>query len=47
TRRRRRAGRTDADQLAMLTGVPGGLWVAVFGTVALGALAVGTLWLVQ
>jgi hypothetical protein len=47
TRRRRRAGRTDADQLAMLTGVPAGLWVGVFGMVALGALAAGTLWLVQ
>src|SRR5215475_6186748 len=46
TRRRRRAGRTDADQLAMLTGMPAGLWVGVFGMAALGALAVGTLWLV-
>jgi hypothetical protein len=46
TRRQRRAGRTDADQLAMLTGMPAGLWVAVFGMVALGALAVAALWLV-
>jgi Peptidase M50B-like len=46
TRRQRRAGRTDADQLAMLTGTPAGLWVAVFGMVALGALAVAALWLV-
>jgi hypothetical protein len=47
TRRQRRAGRTDADQLAMLTGTPAGLWVAVFGMVALGALAVAALWLVR
>ena len=45
TRRQRPAARTDADQLAMLTGTPAGLWVAVFGMVALGALAVGALWL--
>jgi hypothetical protein len=47
TRRQRRAGRTDADQLAMLTGTPAGLWVAVFAMVAVGALAVGALWLVR
>jgi hypothetical protein len=47
TRRQRRAGRTDADQLAMLTGTPAGLWVAAFGMVALGALAVAALWLVR
>ena len=47
TRRQRRAGRTDADQLAVLTGMPAGLWVAVFAMVALSALAVGALWLVQ
>jgi hypothetical protein len=34
-------GRTDADQLARLTGVPGGAWVLVFGLVAVGALALG------
>ncbi|MBO0774954.1 MAG: M50 family metallopeptidase [Actinobacteria bacterium] len=45
--RRRRPGRTtDADQLAALTGLPGGLWVGTFGLVALGALAAGALWLV-
>jgi hypothetical protein len=40
--RRGRGGRTDADQLAKLTGVPGGMWVLVFGLVAVAALALGT-----
>lgn len=43
-RRARRRGRppwSDADQLARLTGVPGGVWVAVFGLVAVVALAAG------
>jgi Peptidase M50B-like len=42
-RRRRygRGGRSDADQLARLTGVPGGLWVALFILVSAAALAVG------
>jgi peptidase M50B-like protein len=39
--RRGRGGRTDADQLAKLTGVPGGMWVFVFGLVAVAALALG------
>jgi hypothetical protein len=44
--RRRNAGRdwtrgSDADQLARMTGVPAGLWVALFALVALAALAVG------
>jgi hypothetical protein len=47
TRRRRSTGRTDADQLAVLTGVPAGLWVGMFGMVALGALAVSAFWLVR
>jgi peptidase M50B-like protein len=47
TRRRRPTARTDADQLAMLTRVPAGLWVGVFGTVAVGALAASALWLVR
>src|SRR5215471_16957281 len=47
TRRRRRGGHTDADQLAALTRVPAGLWVGVFALVALGALALGALWLVR
>jgi hypothetical protein len=44
-RQRRRdlaRGRTDADQLARLTGVPGGVWVTVFGVVAVAALVLGT-----
>jgi hypothetical protein len=45
TRRRRGRG-TDADQLALLTGVPAGLWVLLFGLAALAALAVGAFWLV-
>jgi hypothetical protein len=48
-RRRRRVARgpqawtrgSDADQLARMTGVPAGLWVALFALVALAALAVG------
>ena len=48
-RRRRSAARgpqawtrgSDADQLARMTGVPAGLWVALFALVALAALAVG------
>ena len=47
TRRRRPPGGTDADQLAALTRVPAGLWVGVFGLVALGALAVSAYWLVR
>ena len=39
--RRGRPGRTDADQLARLTGLPGGAWVFVFGIVAVAALALG------
>jgi hypothetical protein len=42
--RSRRQGRplaSDADQLARLTGVPGGVWVAVFGLVAVAALVIG------
>ncbi|MFL6129838.1 MAG: M50 family metallopeptidase [Mycobacteriales bacterium] len=40
-RRRRRRPTTDADQLARLTGVPAGLWVALFGLVTLGVLGLG------
>ena len=36
-----RAPESDADQLAGLTGVPGGVWVGLFLVVALAALAVG------
>jgi hypothetical protein len=42
-KRSRRAARdSDADQLARLTGVPGLMWVMVFGIVALGALVMGS-----
>jgi Peptidase M50B-like len=40
-----RAPQSDADQLAGLTGVPGGVWVALFLLVAFAALALGA-WLV-
>jgi hypothetical protein len=40
-RRWRGQARTDADQLARLTGVPGGLWVGFFGLTTLAALAAG------
>ena len=39
-----RAPESDADQLAGLTGVPGGAWVGLFLLVAFGALALGA-WL--
>jgi hypothetical protein len=38
------AANSDADQLAWLTGVPGGLWVFLFALVAAGALVLGA-WL--
>jgi hypothetical protein len=40
-RRRQRGPSNDADQLARLTGLPGGLWTGLFGLVAVGALALG------
>jgi hypothetical protein len=40
-RRLGRMGTSDADQLARLTGVPGGVWVAAFGIIAVAALALG------
>lgn len=45
--RRRRGGApaSDADQLALLTGVPGGAWVFLFGAVSVAALAIGTAWM--
>lgn len=45
-RRRRRDRHTDADQLAQLTGVPAGLWAALFGLAAVAAVAVSAFWLV-
>lgn len=38
-RRRRRDGRSDADRLAALTGVAGGVWVGVFWLLAAAATA--------
>lgn len=46
-RRRNRDERTDADQLARMTRVPGWIWVTVFGLVAVIALAVGASWLIR
>ena len=40
-RRGRGYGRTDSDQLARLTRVPGGVWVGLFGLGTLAALAAG------
>jgi hypothetical protein len=44
-RRRRGAPDSDADQLARLTGLPGLVWVGLFLLVDLGALVLGTRWL--
>jgi Peptidase M50B-like len=46
-KRRRRGGApdSDADQLARLTRLPGLFWVGVFLLVDVGALVLGTLWL--
>jgi hypothetical protein len=48
-KRRRRGGApdSDADQLARLTRLPGLIWVGVFLLVDLGALALGTWWLLE
>jgi len=46
-RRRDRTRRTDADQLARLTQVPGGAWVMIFGIFAVAALAISARWLVR
>jgi len=40
-RARRRAGDSDADQLARLTRLPGLVWIGVFGAVNLAALVLG------
>jgi hypothetical protein len=45
-RARRRARRSDADQLAALTHTPGILWVGVFLLVTVGCLALGGSWIV-
>jgi len=41
SRRHRQVGTSDADQLGRLTGVPAGIWVAVFLLVSVGALVLG------
>ncbi|GAA1977035.1 M50 family metallopeptidase [Isoptericola halotolerans] len=45
-RARGRARSSDADQLGRLTGVPGLVWVVVFGLVTLGCLVLGGGWIV-
>ena len=46
-RRRGQTRRSDADQLARLTPMPGGAWVTIFGIFALAALIISGLWLVH
>ncbi|MCE7006538.1 M50 family metallopeptidase [Kibdelosporangium philippinense] len=46
-RRRRQARDSDADQLARLTGAPGLFWVGMFMVIAIGALFLGGMWLVE
>jgi hypothetical protein len=46
-RRGSRSRRSDADQLARLTRVPGGAWVTLFGFAAIAALAVSARLLVR
>ncbi|MGH3795625.1 MAG: M50 family metallopeptidase [Pseudonocardiaceae bacterium] len=45
SRRRSRDVDSDPDQLARLTGVGAGLWIALFGVLTVAAAAVGALWL--
>ncbi|SDH14298.1 M50 family metallopeptidase [Pseudonocardia oroxyli] len=45
SRRRRRTRTSDADQLAAITGVPGGLWTGLFGVIGTAAL-VAAAWIV-
>lgn len=42
SRRRGQLSMSDADQLGRLTGVPAGVWVAVFALIGLAALVLGT-----
>jgi hypothetical protein len=42
-RRRDRSGTSDADQLARITALPGGIWTALFVSAGLAALAGGVL----
>jgi hypothetical protein len=47
SRHRGGARGSDADQLARLTGMPAGMWVFLFGLVALGSLALSAFWLTR
>jgi hypothetical protein len=47
TRARTRSRDSDADQLHRLTKVPAGLWVFVFGLVAVACLAAGARWVLH
>jgi hypothetical protein len=47
SRSRGQAPSSDADQVGRLTGLPGFAWVIFFALVSLGALALGTRWLVE
>jgi hypothetical protein len=44
-RRRRRTTTSDADQLAAITGVPGGMWTGLFALISVAAV-VGAAWIV-
>lgn len=46
-RRRGRASESDADQLARLTGLPAGGWMALWFAVGIAALVVGGRWLLM
>jgi hypothetical protein len=45
SRRRLRTSTSDADQLAAITGVPGGMWTGLFGLIGAAAL-IGAAWIV-
>jgi len=47
SRRRGRAAKSDADQLARLTGLPATMWTGLFLMVTLGAGLLGGWWLLQ
>ncbi len=47
SRRRARASGSDAAQLARLTGIPAIIWIGVFLAVTVGALGVGSWWLLD
>ncbi len=47
SRRRTRASGSDANQLARITGIPAIIWIGVFLAVTVGALGVGSWWLLD